>query len=637
MTGTEFIVVLRARSSARFLPKEGWQIDLDAVPDLELGAVRVRTFTRWVANGEHPIPRELIVEVRGQADSLDEAIEKFGMIARPIATMAAFVANVRAGPLEIHLAYDCNVNHTEREFVEVFLPDERGNVTEGRIIRQHLMIGSCTAFLAPNAEGPRIGRGLRQYELALREWHLGGEWLALSHLYMAVETLTKAVIRKTIADQGITEEGLAMSLGVVTNDPDRPRWRQILGEQIREQMIFEGDTETYKTAKEASDGLEHCFLELNKVADHALKCADKTFCYVRRTIVELLGLPSDLADELMTIKPKDVQSRRKIIRGRLIGAADDPAPEGERYPLLEWTSSNGAFVREGATFEIKEKDKITVRTHPDISFQLDRLEVHGRLEDGQAPVEMSEEDLRIEPTLELKSSKMLMDVMPIVDAATASGADTSRTFPHVLAFNVFGQGVAFFQSARILINERQPVEALPALRGLTIIAARFEQITGDSGLGIGVVLRMALDALDEIRAEADQELIANRREELLQVAASAGIAIPDDLAGPETSTIYSSLATEMRFAQSTIDGTYVAIGLHVEQTDAEHVGFHTQLEPGPFAEMVASACVMAQLELLKRGAELFGWTIHEERVDNLLDEARDLNDASAQLMEATSK
>jgi hypothetical protein len=28
-----------------------------------------------------------------------------------------------------------------------------------------------------------------QYELALREWYLGGEWLALSHLYIAVETL----------------------------------------------------------------------------------------------------------------------------------------------------------------------------------------------------------------------------------------------------------------------------------------------------------------------------------------------------------------------------------------------------------------------------------------------------------------
>jgi hypothetical protein len=243
---------------------------------------------------------------------------------------------------------------TERPFLETFLPDERGAVTEGRIIRQHLMVATCMAFFALTTDSPRIGRGLRQYELALREWYLGGAWLALSHLYMAVETLTKAVIPKTIADRGITEEELAQSLGIVTDDPDRPRWPQILGEQVRQQMIFGADTDTYKAAKEASDGLEHGFLELDKIAAHALKCADKTFHHVRRTIVELLDLPTTIADELLTIKPKDVQSRRKIVRGRLIGAAEDSAAEGELYPLLEWSSDIGSVVREGSTFQMKE-------------------------------------------------------------------------------------------------------------------------------------------------------------------------------------------------------------------------------------------------------------------------------------------
>ena len=310
--GPEFIVVLRARSSARFLPEGGWVLNLDAVPGLGLGAARVRTFTRWVASGEHSVPRELIAEVRGHAASLDEAIVKFAMVARPIATTAGFVANVRVGPLEVHLAYDCTADSTERPFLETFIPDERGAVAEGRIIRQDLMVAVGTALLATNRDSPRISRALRQYELALREWYLGGEWLALSRLYMAVETLTKAVIRKIIADRGITEEELAQSLGVVTDDPDRPRWRQILGEQVREQMIFGGDSDTYKTAKQASDGLEHGFLELNEIVAHALRCADKTFHHVRRTIIELLDLPSAVAAELMSIKPKDVQSRRKI-------------------------------------------------------------------------------------------------------------------------------------------------------------------------------------------------------------------------------------------------------------------------------------------------------------------------------------
>ena len=120
--------------------------------------------------------------MRGHAASLDQAIAKFGMIVSPIATMAGFVANVRVGPLEVHLAYDCTVDHTERQFLETFLPgrtqccdrrSEHPPASDGR---------ACMAFVALKTDGSRISRALRQYELALREWYLGGEWLALSHL-----------------------------------------------------------------------------------------------------------------------------------------------------------------------------------------------------------------------------------------------------------------------------------------------------------------------------------------------------------------------------------------------------------------------------------------------------------------------
>ena len=102
------------------------------------------------------------------------------------------------------------------------------------------------ALLTLCSDSARIGRALRQYELALREWYfLGGEWLALSHLYIAVETLTQVVIRKMTSARGISEKDLAKSLDVITDDPDRPRWRQILRERTREQIIFDGDSDTY--------------------------------------------------------------------------------------------------------------------------------------------------------------------------------------------------------------------------------------------------------------------------------------------------------------------------------------------------------------------------------------------------------
>lgn len=274
-----------------------------------------------MTQGSHSIPRELVVEVKGHAGSLDEAVATFSTIA----SMIAFVANVRVGPVEAHLAFDSGPGRTEHPFLEVFLPDERGVVAEGRIIRRHLLEVACPAAMSVPVDGPRVDRALRQYELALGEWYVGGEWLALSHLWIAVQNLTEAVLRRTKLELSKTDEQLARMLDVVTDDPDRPRWPQVMREQVREQVIFDGDHDTYTTAKKASDGLEHGFLELDAVARRAIASADTTFTCVRRTIIDLLDMPHEIGAELMEIKPKDVQSARKIIRGRLLEAAEDPA------------------------------------------------------------------------------------------------------------------------------------------------------------------------------------------------------------------------------------------------------------------------------------------------------------------------
>ena len=623
----QYIVVLRALSSARFLPEEGWEHNLESVPGLGLGAVRVRVFTRWVAISAGSLPRELVVEVSGHAGSLEEAVAKFHVIASPFATMIGFITNVRIGLLEVNLAYECTAGRAERPFLEAFVPDEHGAVTEGRIIRRALLEAACPAFLGLETDNARVSRALRQYELALRQWYLGGEWLALSHLYMAVEALTEAVLRKALADRGVTDKELATSLGVVIDDSSRPRWPQILRQQVREQMIFSGDSDTYKTAKSASDGLEHGFLELDEIARHAQRCAHKTFQHVRRTIIDLLRLPPAVADELMAIKPKDVQSRRKVVRGRLIGVAEDPAAEGEQYPRIEWHSNVASVTREGSTFQFKDNDKITPRIHPDMTFELDGLLLYSRLEDGQVSVEAADLSDSIGPTPEPRSASMLAAVIPLVNTATASIAATRQALPRMLALNLFAQGCAFFESAQLLINERRPVEALPALRSLVIIASRFEQMADEDGPGIGIILRMALDMPAEIGATA--EAGAKYREQVLDAAAAAGITIPDELPAPDASVIHISLTHEMRLAKGVINGTFAAIWPHLRREDADHAGFNTQVEPGPFTEMIASACVIAQLELLRNGSSLYGWAIDQQKIGMLLDQARELNEESA--------
>jgi hypothetical protein len=144
----EYTVVLRALSSARFVPEDGWELNLESVPRLGLGAVRVRTFTRWAPMDVESVPRELTIEVCGRADSLEEAAGKFQLIASPIASMVGFTSNVKVGPLEVYLAYECTAGATERPFLEVFLPDEHGTVTDGRIVRKDLLEAVCLAFFA---------------------------------------------------------------------------------------------------------------------------------------------------------------------------------------------------------------------------------------------------------------------------------------------------------------------------------------------------------------------------------------------------------------------------------------------------------------------------------------------------------
>jgi hypothetical protein len=550
----------------------------------------------------------------------------FSQLARAIANMIAFVANVRVGPVEAHLAFDSAPGKTERELLEAFLPDERGLVGEGRVIRRHLLEVACPAILSLQADSSRVTRALRQYELALREWCLGGEWLALGHLWIAVENLTEAVLRRTKLELSKSDKELAEMLDVVTDDPARPRWQQIMREQIREQVIFDGDHEAYVTAKKASDGLEHGFLELDEVARHAIASADITFTCVRRTIIDLLDIPGVIDAELMEIKPKDVQSARKIIRGRLLGAAADPAADGELYPRLEWTSSIDSVAREGTSFQFKGKEQVTVRINPAIRFQFDRIEVFGRLGEDRKSRQLSEDELNLTYTPRSRTPDLMNAVVPLADAAAATGAAVPYDAARVMAFNLYAQGVAFFQSAQALIVGAQPAEALLPLRGLGFIAARFEQVNDPDGPGLGIAIRLALDSVRA--AGVDGQETEQAQSIIRRVAEQGRITIPEALPDPRGSAVYRSITSEMHLAERASDGGYSIASLHI-QVGGDQAGFHTKRQPDAFTEMIASACTMAMLNLLKHAAVIFGWSLDTTRADELITKAIEINDAAA--------
>jgi hypothetical protein len=88
----------------------------------------------------------------------------------------------------------------------------------------------------------------------------------------------------------------------------------------------------------------------------------------------------------------------------------------------------------------------------------------------------------------------------------------------------------------------------------------------------------------------------------------------------------------MLLAQRAVKGSYLTAGLHVKPGNSgDSADFHTRLESGPLTDLIKSACAIAQLDLLQHAAPVFGWTVDTSTLENLLTEARQLNEASAGL------
>lgn len=195
------------------------------------------------------------------------------------------------------------------------------------------------------------------------------------------------------------------------------------------------------------------------------------------------------------------------------------------------------MVRDGSTFRMTYGERFTLRTHPGVRFTPERLEVFGRLENGVVPVEFAE-DMQVEHTVDSICRRLLSAVMPLVDNASGNGTYQQHTLASTFAFNMFGQAVAYFRSAEALINASFPAEALAPLRGLVLVAARFEQMLASGSEGIGIAVRYAPDAIANL--EADPDLTAQALQGVQSAAETARVTVPDQLALPETTSIYRS-------------------------------------------------------------------------------------------------
>lgn len=435
------------------------------------GAADIRVMTNWVESGfDHPVPRELWIDVRLWASSIDEAIERARSVAPFVASVAAFATNAEVGDMKPHLAFETTLGVTEREFVEYFLPDERGLVSQGRYADPEIVTETARAVLA-SSQWKGVSIALAHYFSALTHYHTGGEALAVAHLFMSAEALREPTLRNHCAETGDAEIKIMEAEGHET--------RGHLLAWVRRELIFAGDRAVHRAAKEASDGLEHGFKTVADVRALATKVCDETFRYVRTAIVNLLDVQDSARQSLLTTfgKPADAKSLYRRVTGVLVGEGDELAQPDRAYPVLEWNSSIASFaLDDDGVPDARFTDRFTVRTADAIAVKLHRMEVYGRSRSGS---EAREVDMQVVPANQGREKDEVLPFMRQVATAGVAlgGSEAAREYSAPLAqlLILFNQIKGLYRAALILLEADHPDESMIIGRAIVTNAARLHE------------------------------------------------------------------------------------------------------------------------------------------------------------------
>jgi hypothetical protein len=372
---SQYVAVFRA-ASALVIPI-GTQMRINV--SRPLGTVILTFRTRQIDKGfEKPLPGDLWVDARGPAENIESAVSVFGGAIGSLASVISFSTNAAIGNLEPELVFNNTPSLKARDFLQSMIPDEPSIIHVGRQVNSEATLALVDA-MEIHPEKKRVGRAMSQYSLALKHWRWGHEILAIAHLYIGMETLTKAAVRSRLAC-GISEEELACSLGV---DPSSLRPCDSLSTAIevavRKRLLFQGDEQCYRDAKDASDGFEHGFMPFDEIRNRARVVRDNTAAYLRKAILDLVAVKAGYRDVLLA-DPYNVPLGNwpvvKYMRGQLLGDSDVLAAEGNEYPILSWRSTiKSVDISKLGEYVIKFDETFTARLGNGICFQPKAFEV----------------------------------------------------------------------------------------------------------------------------------------------------------------------------------------------------------------------------------------------------------------------
>ncbi|MEM7272655.1 MAG: hypothetical protein AAF547_06205 [Actinomycetota bacterium] len=514
-----FVVVLKGQSGVRFSPDSGVRLFLPT--DGSTAEVRVRT--DWVEAGlDHAIPRELLIEVRAEAPTVDNALALAQELANAVVPVIAFATNVQIDRVEPRIAFETTPGASERDLVEYFVPSQGGLLTQSRAADAEL-VGRTAEAVFSAASPKRLGAALAQYHQALDSYHLGGETLAVAHLFMAAEALCEPILAEHIERTGRSETQLMEDHGC-GHRGDLLAW-------TRRELVFGGESSVHKKAKHASDGFEHGYLSIGEVRNSSREVCDDVFRLVREAIATVLRVDDGTRSALLDAfgKPGDTKSLRRRVVGKLIGEGTKLAQDGHEYPVLEWRSSITHFDLDasGEPIDVRFSDRFTVRTADDIAFQLRSMELYGRALPPEA-VGSLEVDFETQEQA-VARDRVLPTIREIHLAVAQIGPGAEGDFFSTTNFHlleIFNRTKGLFAGALALLEGGLPEEAMilgrPMLRDATRLV---EAAAADEALRVELAFGWRSDSLAATRslieswASSDGEL-TDRKQRATDLEAS---------------------------------------------------------------------------------------------------------------------
>jgi hypothetical protein len=205
-TRQRFVVVLAAESDVR-IRDEAVPMRVTNVPT-DVGPADFVFRTRYSPEGfEHPVPRELWIDARGEVGAerpLSDVVTAYANAAAGFLPLMAVSANAWVGDVEPKLAYEATADKSEREFFQNFVAEAHGTMPKPR----RLLDTAATILLLESVYAhpsrDRLLRAIAHYAVALSHFKPGRETLAMAHLFIGMEALTAVARDRELERRGVT-------------------------------------------------------------------------------------------------------------------------------------------------------------------------------------------------------------------------------------------------------------------------------------------------------------------------------------------------------------------------------------------------------------------------------------------------